>query len=150
MSNQPMREPQPMRLLGQIYRSFVKRVDAPLRELGLAVSQLPVLVSLRREGPLSQVELARLAQVEQPSMAQLLGRMERDGLVERIPDPVDGRSRKVSLTDAAQAVLPDARAVMEEASAVALAGFSPQERAQLLDALLRIEANLAGQATEAS
>ncbi len=137
-----------MRVLREVSRSFTRLVDAPLRELGLAVSQLPVLVSLGRNGPLSQIELARLARVEQPSMVQLLARMERDGLVERVADPLDGRRRQVSLTAAARAALPEARAAMERTNDMALEGFSDEERAQLLEALLRIEANLARHGAE--
>jgi DNA-binding MarR family transcriptional regulator len=75
-------------------------------------------------------------------MAQLLARMERDGLVERVPDPSDGRSRLVNLTEGALRRLPRAKALMEDASARALAGFSDRERAQLIALLRRVHANL--------
>eukprot|EP01035_Chromulina_nebulosa_P030725 gene30725-40857_t len=91
-------EPNPLKLLGRVARGFTRIVDGGLRELGLAAGQLPVLVSLKKSKALSQAELARIAQVEQPSMAQLLARMERDGLVERVDDPQDKRSRLISLT----------------------------------------------------
>jgi len=133
-----------MRRIGQVYRTFGKLVDGPLRKLGFSMGQLPVIVTLKNTGALSQTELARIAQVEQPSMAQLLGRMERDGLVERVPDPADGRSRLVSLTRLAQRQIPQGKAVMDDASELALAGFSSAERHQLLDWLSRIEANLEG------
>jgi DNA-binding MarR family transcriptional regulator len=135
-------DPNPMRLMGAIHRSFVRVVDGPLRELGFAVGQLVVLVTLRRAGPQAQSQLVRAAKVEQSSMAQLLARMERDGLVERVPDPQDGRSRLVSLTDAAARRLPRAKALMDDTSERALAGFSDKERAQLLGFLRRVHANL--------
>ena len=90
--------PAQFRLPRQLARGFTRIVDGGLRELGLAAGQLPVLVSLKKSKALSQAELARIAQVEQPSMAQLLARMERDGLVERVDDPEDKRSRLISLT----------------------------------------------------
>jgi hypothetical protein len=40
-----------------------------------------------RRDPKAQKELARLLYVEQPTMAQLLTGMERDGLIERTPEP---------------------------------------------------------------
>lgn len=131
-----------MKVIGQVFRSFAKLVDPPLRQLGFAFSQLPVLASLGRAGRLSQAELARIAQVEQSSMAQLLNRMERDGLIRREFDPADGRSRLITLTAAAAGQLPASRALMVAASEAALDGFSAQERAQLLQWLQRIEANL--------
>lgn len=132
----------PLRMIGQANRSFARLVDAPLRELGFAIGQLPVLVSLRKRGALSQAELARIAQVEQPSMAQLLNRMERDGLVQRVADPSDGRSRLISLTDLAVQRLPEAKSVMDAASRKALTGLTRSEREQLGDLLSRVNANL--------
>ncbi|MBR8154523.1 MarR family transcriptional regulator [Burkholderia cenocepacia] len=132
----------PLPLIGFTYRLFARVVDRPLRELGLAMSQVPVLVSLKKAGALSQSELARRAQVEQPSMAQLLNRMERDGLVLRVPDPDDRRSRLISLTESAAKGLAKGRAVMDEASEQALAGLSDAEREQLASLLGRVNANL--------
>ncbi|GGP18832.1 MarR family winged helix-turn-helix transcriptional regulator [Silvimonas iriomotensis] len=117
-------------------------LDQPLKELGFALSQLPVLVSLKHAGTLSQAELAHIAQVEQPSMAQLLNRMERDGLITRQPDPADGRSRLISLTADAARRMPQGKAVMEHACDNALAGFNPAEQAQLQALLQRLNGNL--------
>src|SRR5215813_8861944 len=90
--------PNPLRIVGHAYRTFARIVDAQLRDLGLAMSQLPVLIVLKQGKPLPQAELARIARVEQSSMAQLLNRMERDDLIERVTDPADKRSRLISLT----------------------------------------------------
>lgn len=75
-------------------------------------------------------------------MAQLLGRMERDGMIERVADPADKRSRLITLTDAARERMPAARAIMLQGSAQALEGFSEEEEATLLALLLRVNANL--------
>jgi DNA-binding MarR family transcriptional regulator len=131
-----------MRLIGQVSRTFSRLVDAPLRELGFSISQLPVLVSLKTAGSMSQGELARIVGVEQPSMAQLLSRMERDELVQRVPDPADGRSRLVSLSAQASRQLPKAKRVMDQTCVQALSGLSVEEQAVLLELLERVEANL--------
>lgn len=132
----------PLRLIGHINRTFARVVDQPIKELGFAVSQLPVLVMLKRNGPSSQAELARVAQVEQPSMAQLLNRMERDGLVERVANPNDGRSKLISLTKHAARRMPQGKAVMDETCQRALAGLSSAEQEQLYALLLRVSTNL--------
>jgi len=132
----------PMRLIGQAYRTFGRLVDSPLRTLGFAMGQLPVLVALKKNGALSQAELARLAQVEQPSMAQLLNRMERDGLVQRIPNPNDKRSQLVSLNADASQRMPKGKAVMDAASRQALEGLTKEEQDQLMALLLRVNDNL--------
>lgn len=132
----------PLKLIGQATRSFARIVDGPLRELGFAIGQLPVLVALKQGKALPQAELARIARVEQPSMAQLLNRMERDGLVQRIPDPDDKRSRLISLTDSASRRMPRGKAIMDATCARALAGFSQKDLDQLTALMLRINANL--------
>lgn len=134
--------PNPMKLVGLINRTFARVVDAPLREVGFAMGQVPVLVALKVHGPLPQAELVRMARVEQSSMAQLLARMERDELVQRSPDPADGRSRLISLTESAARRLPKGKAVMEAASEQALQGLTTQERASLMSLLERVLANL--------
>lgn len=134
--------PNPLKLIGRVTRGFTRIADGGLREFGFAVGQLPVLVSLKKSKALSQAELARIAQVEQPSMAQLLARMERDGLVERVPDPVDKRSRLISLTPLAARRLPKAKALMDSHAQEVLAGFSPEEVEQLTALLARLSANV--------
>ncbi len=134
----------PLKLVGLVNRTFARLVDAPLRELGFAIGQLPVLVSLKKHGALPQAELARIARVEQPSMAQLLTRMERDGLIRREPDPADGRSRLITLTAQASRQMPKGKAVMDATCEQALAGFSAKEREQLAALLERVLANLEG------
>lgn len=132
----------PMKLIGRASRGFVRVADAELRSLGFATSQFPVLGALRDGQALSQAELARLAQVEQPSMAQLLNRMERDGLVQRLPDPADKRSRLISLTAVAAGRLPKAKALMDACTSDALTGFTRQEVDQLVRLLSRLNENL--------
>jgi DNA-binding MarR family transcriptional regulator len=75
-------------------------------------------------------------------MAQLLSRMERDGLVERVDDPNDKRSRLISLTPLAARRLPKAKALMDGHTQQALAGFSQAEIEQLLALLVRVNANV--------
>ena len=56
------------------------------------------LMSLWREDGLKVIDLGRRAGLEPSTMTGLLDRMERDGLVERRPDPADRRVLKIFLT----------------------------------------------------
>lgn len=135
-------QPSPMQQIGLANRAFTRLHEARLRALGFAVAQIPVLVALKLSDGLPQSELARIARVEQSSMAQLLARMERDGMIERVCDPADKRSRLITLTDKARAKLPLAREVLQQGTAQALEGFSDEEQQTLLALLLRLNANL--------
>ena len=64
--------------------------------------------------------LWKLTKSEQPSMAQMLVRMERDGLIQRTPDATDGRSSRIALTGVAQTRLPDACAALFEGNRVSV------------------------------
>lgn len=140
----------PAHLISRAARLLIRRGEEPFHALGLAVAQVPVLAALRDGLSLPQKELARLAQTEQSSMAQLLARMERDGLIRCTPDPKDKRSRLISLTPAALEKLPAARALLIEGNAGALRGFTEREIATLSRLLRRVVENLDLSAAEDS
>jgi DNA-binding MarR family transcriptional regulator len=97
---------------------------------------------LRTGQKLSQKELALCARIEQPSMAQLLSRLERDGMIKRSPDPQDGRSSLISITRKALGVLPEVDAAVDAGNELALAGMSDDEVKTLIDLLQRLIGNL--------
>src|ERR1700730_12749653 len=82
-------------------RLFARAIDERLRPLGVSSGQLPVFFALAGGGALRQTALAQAAAIEQPTMAATLSRMERDGLIQRRPDPSDRRSALIVLTAAA-------------------------------------------------
>jgi MarR family transcriptional regulator, transcriptional regulator for hemolysin len=131
----------PGHYISRIARAFARIGDVRLRELGFATAQLPVLTALKDGARLSQTELARWAKVEQPTMAQLLARMERDGIVRREPDPKDRRSSLIALTDEARTKLPAGRAILEAGNREAMYGLTEAEVAMLISLLQRVLAN---------
>ena len=132
----------PGHLISLAARGFARLSEARLKPLGFGVGHLPVLVALRDGQASTQRDLARFARIEQPPMAQMLTRMERDGLIHRTPDPADGRSSRVTLTKAAEARLPDAITTLLQGNQEALRGFSDEEAGTLVDLLTRLIANL--------
>lgn len=143
----PLRHPG--HYLSRINRGLTRIGDARLRGLGLATAQLPVLSMLRNGERLPQVELAKAAKVEQPTMAQLLARMERDGLIRREPDPNDRRSSLVSLTPTALERLPEGRRVLRDGNAEMTRGLSEDEVQTLVGLLQRVLDNIEGMQPEA-
>src|SRR5215831_17852685 len=79
-------------------------------ELGLSAPRFSVLARLRYDGEATIGQLARAERVAQPSMTQLVGGLERAGLVLRHSDPADGRRCIVRLTPAGRALIRRARA----------------------------------------
>jgi DNA-binding MarR family transcriptional regulator len=77
------------------------------------LTQTWVLGRLDREGPGSVSDLAQALRVRPQSMAQTVGDLEAEGMVERNPDPDDRRRALVSLTEAGQARIEADRAARE-------------------------------------
>lgn len=135
---------------GQMVGGFINRAsrllqrigDSRLEPLGVVSGQLPVLALLKDGAELSQKELAQLVGIEQPTMAQTLARMERDGLVARRPHPEDKRSSLFSLTPLAVSKMPEIMELLKAGNEEALAGFTPEERALFLGLLKRFIENL--------
>ena len=56
------------------------------------------LATVERHGPLTPSELAEIERVKRPTATRTLRVLREAGLVERTPDPADGRSTLVSVT----------------------------------------------------
>jgi len=132
----------PGHLISLAARGFARLSEGRLKPLGFGVGHLPVLVALHERQGQPQRDLASFARIEQPSMAQMLARMERDGLICRAPDPADGRSSLISLTETARTRLPEACAVLFQGNRDVLDGFTGEEEGQLVALLTRLIANL--------
>jgi DNA-binding MarR family transcriptional regulator len=132
----------PGHLISLAARGFARLSEARLKPLGFGLGHLPVLVALQDGRASTQRDLARFAKIEQPPMAQMLARMERDRLIKRAPDPADGRSSRITLTEIAEARLPDAIAVLLRGNREVLHDFTDEEAASLVALLKRLIANL--------
>jgi DNA-binding MarR family transcriptional regulator len=130
-------------------RLLLRRQEERLRPLGFGINQMSIVRALADGRSASQKDLAGWAQVEQPTMAEMLARMERDGLIKRKRNPKDGRGSLASLTRPARLRLPKARAALIEGEHEATAGFSTAERGLLLNLLQRVVSNLVEDNVEA-
>ncbi|OYN75745.1 MarR family winged helix-turn-helix transcriptional regulator [Mycolicibacterium sphagni] len=86
----------------QELRVMFSRLRRRLREVATAdditASQTAVLLRLFKEGPASTSELAGAERVRPQSMAATVAGLDRHGLIDRTPDPHDGRRRLITLT----------------------------------------------------
>lgn len=129
-------------LLHDASRLLRRRFEARGAAYGLSSSQWRVLVYLSREGGSAQARLAEFLEVEPISVSRLIDRMEQGGWVKRCPDPQDRRVRLVHATDKALAAFAEVKALAGEVYEEALAGIAPDRRANLMEGLERIVANL--------
>ena len=142
----------------QLPPSLASDLDARLIALWRAVGRTErhdlsrtaasVLAALRDGGPQRVTKLAASEAVAQPSMTQLVSRLERAGLAAREPDQADARAVLVRITPEGLErlrAIRDARATAMEAR---LAALDPEERAALATALPVLDKLIEGATTE--
>ena len=66
----------------------------------LSPNSASTLATVERHGPLTPSELAEIERIKRPTATRTLGVLEEAGLVDRAPDPSDGRSSLVSINTA--------------------------------------------------
>jgi MarR family transcriptional regulator for hemolysin len=132
----------PGHLISLAARGFARLSEQRLKPLGFGVGHLPVLVALRDGRASTQRDLARFAKVEQPPMAQMLARMERDGLIRANARPRRW-PQQPHHPDGGRRGAPARRGrVLLQGNREALRGFTDAEAGVLVDLLTRLIANL--------
>lgn len=125
-------------LANHMARLFARHLDAGIRPMGLSLGAFPALLHLWEKDGLTQKELVERLHIEQPTMANTLARMERDGLVRRAKDSTDARIQRIWLTDKGRAMEGEAIRAALAVNARALAGLSEGEREQFLNLMRRV------------
>jgi DNA-binding MarR family transcriptional regulator len=131
--------------IGRIAAYFDQSTDALMGERGLARSSWDVLASLRRAGPpyeLSPTELYQALMRSSGAMTNRLHRLERAGLIQRRPDPGDGRGRLVRLTPAGRKLVDEIAPLHLENEERLLASLTEEERGTLENLLRRLARSL--------
>ena len=126
----------------RLHRLMTRFAEIRFGALGFGVASYPVLAMLAEHGPMTQKALTALLKVEQSSMAQLLGRLERDGFIERERDPDDARSSFIILTAKAKNSLPALSEAINDGNDLAVKGMTEAEINQMLELFSRMIANM--------
>ena len=124
--------------IGLLSRLFDRALEVELSSFKVLPGQFPALVMLYEQDGLTQAELCKRINVEQPTMANTLNRMERDGLIKRIADPDDKRRARIHLTDRAKDMQTE---LMERARTVparALAGLPASDLDKVFTLIARM------------
>jgi DNA-binding MarR family transcriptional regulator len=134
--------PDPLVCNGAALRKATRRVsqlyDTVLAPCGLKVSQHSILVHIARAGSPSMTDLARAMVLDRSALAHNLKPLQRDGYVHMMRDPLDGRSRRVELTDTGRAKLAESRRLWKDAQNRFEAAYGVERAAALRHALADI------------
>lgn len=126
--------------ISMMRRIFTQR--AATRD-GICLGQLPVLRYVLEHPGCTQKDVADFLQISPPSVAVMVKRMVRDGILEKAPDAKDMRQNRLTATAKAQLVSDKSRNLFDQMDAQVYAGFSEEELEQLSSYLDRLINNMA-------
>ncbi len=120
----------------RVQQIFLARVEAVLKPRGLTFARFEVLrlLGFSRTGTLPIGKIGERLQVHAASVTNAVQRLEADGLVDRHPNPNDGRSVLVTITTAGATLVDQCTLALNEAVFAAMA-LEPQREREVVDAL---------------
>jgi len=131
-------------LAGHLRLTIARTARRLRQEAGVELSPTlsAALATVERHGPLTPSELAARERIQRPTATRLLARLGEGGLVERTPDPQDGRSSLVSATPAASELLATMRTRKTAFLASRIEALDTADRATLERAAVILEGML--------
>ena len=133
-----MRPPDPFGyVLKRAQSALRSAMDGALAALDLTTPQYSALTELAQEQGLSNAELARRCFVTPQTMHQILGGLEREGLVTRSQHPEHGRIQQTALTAKGEQRLTQAYGRVSSVEARMTQSLSPTEIGQATGVLVK-------------
>lgn len=117
--------------LQYLARLLITDLNEEMKPFGVTQGQLPVLCCLWEDGGQTQSELCEKIQVEQPTMANTLRRMERDGLIKRRACDQDKRQSRIYLTEQTRPSVAALQEKRDEVIARMTRAMSPEDQETL-------------------
>ena len=128
--------------LNDVARMLRTYADHRAAQFGITRAQWVVLVRLDRSEGLKQSELAEVLDLQPITLTRLLDKLCECGLIERRPDPVDRRAKRLFLTPAARPLLEKLGDLGEELMATALTGVEREAVERMVAQLSIVKENL--------
>ena len=129
-------------LLNDTARLFRRAFNARTKQSGITALQWRLISYLKRHEGIRQGPLAELIEVEPITLSRMVDRLVEAELVERRADPTDRRAWRLYLTPRTGAIVGGMRDIADALTEEATEGLSAAERAQLIELVERVRANL--------
>jgi DNA-binding MarR family transcriptional regulator len=122
-----------------VHHRMFRAVNDEMAGCGLSVARTKVLRRLCEQGPTRQSVLAADFAQSPHSITDIVDGLERLGMAERRPDPVDRRAKLVAITDAGRTALDVANATWERLLTQIFGSLSEADRETLLRLLASLD-----------
>lgn len=129
-------------MINDVARMLRTYADYKAAQFGITRAQWVVLARLDRAEGLKQSELAEILDLQPISLTRLLDKLSECGLIERRPDPIDRRAKRLFLTPAARPLLEKLGDLGEALMATALKGVGRGQVEQMIAQLGLVKENL--------
>jgi MarR family transcriptional regulator, transcriptional regulator for hemolysin len=117
-------------------RAQFARLEEALKTVGLSAAKYKVLSQIAKsKEPVPLRLLAEEQQCVASNVTTLVDRLETDGLVRRVDDPADRRSKRAELTELGKEKAEDGARVVAEVEAAFAESLGPTERLALAKVL---------------
>jgi len=119
---------------------FERHSQQYLAEYGLTFSQFAILKYLMlREGmPIRQVDIEKFFVMTNPTVTGILNNLEKKDMIRRCPNPHDGRSKLIVMTEKARAFAPQVDAIREKINESFIQELTEEEKEQMRILLRKI------------
>jgi MarR family transcriptional regulator, transcriptional regulator for hemolysin len=125
-------------LLAQCFRAHIAAMDQALTDLPHGHRGFQALSGAVHRSARNQAELAKQLGVDRTVMVYLIDDLERAGLVERVADPADRRSKLIEATVAGRERLAATESAISAAESELLGALSAEDRRRLRSMLREI------------
>lgn len=134
-----------LRDLGKIARALDSIANIEFKEFALTRGQYLYLVRIYENPGIIQEKLAEMIKVDRTTAARAIGKLEKNGLIEKQPQSDNKKNKSLFVTNKGANLAPVIQAENQYSNKVALKGFSEPEMQQLAAYLSRVEENIASE-----
>lgn len=133
-------QPSLLALVHRVAQIAAQRIESESAVGSLTVRQIQVLSAIDAEEGASQTRLVDQTGIDRSTMADLIKRLVRHGLIARARSKSDARAYSVKLTPGGRRALSTGKPVIESVEEELLAGLPSSKRRELLELLNRVVA----------
>ena len=131
-----------LREIGMIARALDSISNIEFKEMDLTKGQYLYVVRICENPGIIQEKLAEMIKVDRTTAARAIKKLEMNGFIEKKPDPLNKKNKKLFPTEKGYQVYPFIKRENDYSNSIALEGFSESEMETIFNLLQRVRKNV--------
>lgn len=131
-----------LREIGMIARALDSISNIEFKEIDLTKGQYLYVVRICENPGIIQEKLAEMIKVDRTTAARAIKKLEMNGFIEKKPDPINKKNKKLFPTEKGYQVYPIIKRENDYSNSIALEGFSESEMETIFNLLQRVRKNV--------